>query len=379
MGTLDEHLDAARRIHQSLPIVDGHNDLPWAIRLRADGSLDAADPRDSLPGYHTDLPRMLDGGVGAQFWSVFVPVWSEAPLRTTLEQIDLVHRMIARCSPTLELALTAADVERIRADGRIACMLGAEGGHSIENSLGALRTLHRLGVRYMTLTHGRNTGWADSATDTAEHRGLTEFGKEVVRTMNAVGMLVDVSHVSAETMRDALAVSTAPIIASHSSAYALAAHPRNVPDDVLTAIADNGGVVMVNFFSGFVVESSARKVQAMFAEAMRLHEELADDLAVDAEIARREAADPMERGTVGDVVDHIEHVAGISGIDHVGIGSDFDGVHVLPEGLEDVSCYPAITAELLSRGWQEADIRKVLGDNVLRVLAAAEQVAVESS
>lgn len=379
MGPLDQHLEAARRIHRTLPVVDGHNDLPWAIRLRAHGSLDAADPRGSLPDYHTDLPRMLEGGVGAQFWSVFVPTWNEAPLRTTVEQIDLVHRMIAHCAPTLELASTAADVARIRADGRIACLLGAEGGHSIEDSLGALRMLYRLGVRYLTLTHGSNTGWADSATDAVQHGGLTEFGKEVVREMNAIGMLVDVSHVSVDTMNDALAVSTAPIIASHSSAYALAAHPRNVPDDVLAAIAGNGGVVMVNFFSGFVIESSARKVQAMFAEALRLREELADDLAVEEEIARREAADPMERGTVADVVDHIEYMAEVCGIDHVGIGSDYDGVNVLPEGLEDVSCYPAISAELLRRGWQEADIRKVLGDNVLRVLATAEHVAAESS
>jgi membrane dipeptidase len=376
---MDENLVTARRIHRTLPVIDGHNDLPWAIRLRADGSLDAADPRGSLPGYHTDLPRMLEGGVGAQFWSVFVPTWSEAPLRTTIEQIDLVHRMIAQCAPILELASTAADVARIRTDGHIACLLGAEGGHSIEDSLGALRMLYRLGVRYMTLTHGSNTGWADSATDSAQHGGLTEFGKEVVREMNAIGMLVDVSHVSVDTMKDALAVSTAPIIASHSSAHALAAHPRNVPDDVLAAIADNGGVVMVNFFSGFVIESSARKVQAMFAEAVRLQQELADDLAVEEEIARREAADPMERGTVADVVDHIEYIADICGVDHVGIGSDYDGVKVLPEELEDVSCYPAITAELLRRGWQEADIRKVLGDNALRVLAAAEHVALESS
>jgi len=322
---------------------------------------------------------MLEGGVGAQFWSVFVPTWSEAPLRTTIEQIDLVHRMIAQCAPILELASTAADVARIRTDGHIACLLGAEGGHSIEDSLGALRMLYRLGVRYMTLTHGSNTGWADSATDSAQHGGLTEFGKEVVREMNAIGMLVDVSHVSIDTMKDALAVSTAPIIASHSSAHALAAHPRNVPDDVLAAIADNGGVVMVNFFSGFVIESSARKAQAMFAEAVRLQQELADDLAVEGEIARREAADPMERGTVADVVDHIEYIADICGFDHVGIGSDYDGVNILPEELEDVSCYPAVTAELLRRGWQEADIRKVLGDNALRVLAAAERVALESS
>ena len=376
---MDDHLAAARRIHQTLPVIDGHNDLPWAIRLHADGSLDAADPRGSLPEFHTDLPRMLAGGVGAQFWSVFVPAWTEAPLRTTLEQIDLVHRMVARCAPTLELAGTAADVARIRGEGRIACMLGAEGGHSIENSLGALRTLHRLGVRYMTLTHGSNTDWADSATDAAVHGGLTDFGKDVVRTMNDVGMLVDVSHVSPDTMRDALAVSSAPIIASHSSAYALAAHPRNVPDDVLAGIAANDGVVMVNFFSGFVIESSARKVQAMFADALQLQEELADDLAIEEEIARREAADPMDRGTVADVVDHIEYIASVCGVDHVGIGSDYDGVHVLPEGLDDVSCYPEITAELLRRGWQEADIRKVLGDNILRVLAAAEHVARETS
>jgi membrane dipeptidase len=376
---MDDHLEAARRIHRSLPVFDGHNDLPWAIRLGAEGSLETADPRGPLPDYHTDVPRLLEGGVGAQFWSVFVPVWNATPLRTTIEQIDLVHRMVARCAPSLELARTSTDVERIRTEGHVACLLGVEGGHSMEGSLGALRVFARLGVRYMTLTHGANTEWADSATDDAQHGGLTAFGTDVVRAMNDIGMLVDLSHVSVETMWDALAVSAAPVIASHSGAYALAAHPRNVPDDVLSAIAENGGVVMVNFFSGFVIESSAKKVQAIFAEAMQLQDELGDDRAVEAAMAEREAADPIERGTVSDVVDHIEHIAEICGIDHVGIGSDFDGVNVLPEGLEDVSCYPAITAELLRRGWQEADIRKVLGDNALRVLAAAEQVAAAAS
>ena len=377
---MDDHLETARRIHRSLPVFDGHNDLPWAVRLGAGGSLETADPRGPLPDYHTDVPRaLLEGGVGAQFWSVFVPAWNPTPLRTTIEQIDPCIAWSPAARRPVELARTAADVERIRTEGHVACLLGVEGGHSMEGSLGTLRVFARLGVRYMTLTHGSNTEWADSATDDAQHGGLTVFGMDVVRAMNDIGMLVDLSHVSVDTMWDALAVSAAPVIASHSGAYALAAHPRNVPDDVLSAIAENGGVVMVNFFSGFVIESSAKKVQSMFAEAMRLQDELGDDRAVEAAMAEREAADPIERGTVSDVVDHIEHIAEICGIDHVGIGSDFDGVNVLPEGLEDVSCYPAITAELLRRGWQEADIRKVLGDNALRVLAAAEQVAAAAS
>ena len=334
----DRYHEAALRIHESLPVFDGHNDLPWAIRERDESSLDAADPNHALPGYHTDVPRLLTGGVGAQFWSVYVPADSETPLQDTLEQIALTHAMIDRC-PDLELALTADDVERIRSEGKVASLLGAEGGHSIEGSLDTLRDLFSRGVRYMTLTHNSTLDWADSATDEAIHGGLNSFGRDVVRAMNDLGMLVDISHVSPDTMRDALAESRAPVIASHSSAFTLAAHPRNVPDDVLALVRDNGGVVMVNFYSAFVKPEAP------------------------------------ETATLSDVVDHIEHVAAVAGVDHAGLGSDFDGVDLLPEGLEDVSRFPAITAELLCRGWTEPDVRKVLGENALRVLRAAEQAA----
>jgi membrane dipeptidase len=283
--------------------------------------------------------------------------------------------MIHRNPAHLALARTTKEVAAVRASGRIACLLGAEGGHSIEGSLGALRMLHSLGVRYMTLTHADNTTWADSATDDPLHGGLTDFGAEVVREMNRIGMLVDISHVSVDTMRDALEVSDKPLIASHSSAAALTDHPRNIPDDVLRDVGANGGVVMVNFFPGFIVEAAAAMTREMFAVERALQAELADDRAVDARIRELQEADPIPRGTVDDVVDHIEHVADVAGIDHVGLGSDYDGVETTPVGLEDVSTYPAITERLLGRGWAEVDIRKVLGTNALRVLAAAEPAA----
>ena len=329
----DPYPAIAQRIHDSLPVFDGHNDLPWAIREREQGVLDAADPRRSLPDYHTDVPRLLAGGVGAQFWSVYVPADSETPLSDTLDQITLAKAMIERCDE-MELALTAADVVRIRHEGRIASLLGAEGGHSIEGSIDVLRRLFGLGVRYMTLTHNSTLEWADSATDEAVHGGLNDFGRIVVREMNDLGMLVDISHVSPDTMRHAIEESRAPVIASHSSAHSLAPHPRNVPDDVLEMVRDNGGVVMVNFYPVFV-----------------------------------------KPATLLDVVDHIEHVARVAGVDHVGLGSDFDGIDLVPAGLEDVSRFPAITEELLRRGWSEGDVRKALGENALRALEEAEHSA----
>ena len=366
---------AAHRIHRDLPVVDGHNDLPWAIRTRAGGALDVADPRTRLDGYHTDFPRLREGGVGAQFWSVYVPAWSRSPLSETVEQIDLVRRMSAMAPEWTELAVSSDDVDRIRASGRVAGLLGAEGGHSIENSLPALRALGDLGVRYMTLTHMDTIDWADSATDEPRHGGLTGFGRDVVREMNRIAMLVDISHVSVDTMWDALEVSTAPVVASHSSTAALASHPRNIPDDVLEAIGRSGGVVMINFYPGFLIAESAEKSLDLFAEARRLHAELNDDGAVEEAMRRMAEDDPMEPGSVTDVVDHIEHAVRVAGVDHVGFGSDFDGIDVVPAGLEDVSCYPNITAELLGRGWDEQAIRKVLGENALRVLRDAEQVA----
>lgn len=367
-------LARARRIHRDLPVIDGHNDLPWAIRTRAGGSLDAANPATRLAGYHTDIERLHAGGVGAQFWSVYVPAWSKRPLAETLQQIDLVGRMVTQNPDRLEFATTAADIRRIRDQGRIACLLGAEGGHSIEGSLENLRSICRAGVRYMTLTHSATLSWADSATDEARHGGLTHFGRQVVREMNHIGMMVDISHVSVGTMHDALDASGAPLIASHSSCYALAPHPRNIPDEILARVADNGGVVMVNFYPAFVLPELAARSTSLFEEARRLRTELGDEATVEEAIAGRwdEVADT---GDVASVVDHIEHVAQVAGVDHVGLGSDFDGVDMLPEGLEDVSCYPNITAELLRRGWQERDIRKVLGDNILRVMGTVAAAA----
>ncbi|MCP4306350.1 MAG: membrane dipeptidase [bacterium] len=364
----------ASRIHEDLPVVDGHNDLPWEIRTKAEGSLEKANPGGRLAGFHTDIPRLLAGGVGAQFWSVYVPAWSKRPLCDTVEQIDLVKRMVAANPDRLVLATSATEIRSIRAEGRIASLLGAEGGHSIEESLGALRMLHELGVRYMTLTHGDTLSWADSATDEELHGGLTDFGREVVSEMNRIGMAIDISHVSVGTMNSALDATTAPLLASHSSAYALAPHPRNIPDQVITRVADNGGVIMVNFYSPFLLPELVDKSFDMFAKGRTLMAELDDERAVD-EAMQLQWAAVSDTGTVSDVVDHIEHIARVAGVDHVGLGSDFDGVDMLPQGLEDVSCYPNITAELLRRGWDEVEVRKVLGDNVLRVLEAVEAAA----
>lgn len=377
MTAADPYGTAARRIHDDLPVVDGHNDLPWELRTRMRGSLERADPRTFLPDFHTDLPRLRRGGVGLQFWSVFVPAWSRHPLRETHRQIDLVEEMSRRAPEFTELAPDAASADRIRSGGRIAGMMGAEGGHQIENSLEALSDLHRRGVRYLTLTHADTIAWADSATDRARHGGLTDFGVEVVREMNRIGMMVDISHVSHDTMRHALAVSRAPVIASHSSAYALAPHPRNVPDDVLEGVGAGGGVVMVTFVPAFVVAATAALSLEMFEEERRLRADFdADDEAGYREASRGRSADiDFDRGSVDDVVDHIEHIAGVAGIDHVGIGGDFDGTDALPDGLDDVSCYPAITAALLARGWEEKEIRKVLGDNARRVLHRVEDAA----
>jgi membrane dipeptidase len=366
-------IEQAERIHADLPVVDGHNDLPWALRIRAASDLDRADPCKSLDGYHTDVPRLAVGGVGTQFWSVFVPAWDSSPFRTTIEQIDLVGRMTDRCD-RLAHADSAADIARTRTRGLTSSLMGAEGGHSIENSLTALRTLRTLGVRYMTLTHADTIDWADSATDDARHGGLTNFGEEVVREMNRIGMIVDISHVSADTMRHALAVTDRPLMASHSSAFSIAPHPRNVPDDVLELVRGNDGVVMVNYYPPFVDRAAANQSLGRFAVARELMATLGDDRAVEAELDRMLEADPYPEVTVSDVVDHIEYIAEIAGVAHVGIGSDYDGVDAMPLGLEDVSTYPAITVELLTRGWSEPDIRAVLGENALRILAANDAV-----
>ena len=333
-------LARARALHKQVPLIDGHNDYPWALRqANAERDLNKLDIRMPQPKIHTDIQRLRAGGVGGQFWSVYVPADMQGPIavRTTFEQIDVVHRMVRKYPDTFELARTAADVERIFKAGRIASLIGMEGGHSIDNSLATLRMLFVAGARYMTLTHSTNIRWADSGTDKPTLGGLSKFGEEVVREMNRLGMLVDLSHTSPETMLDAIRVSEAPVIFSHSDARALNDHGRNVPDDVLKLLRANGGIVMVTFVPGFLTRT--------------------------------------EKATLADVANHMDHLRKVAGADHVGIGSDFDGIQSVPAGLEDVSKYPALTAELLRRGWPEEDIRKALGLNVLRVMRRAEEVA----
>jgi membrane dipeptidase len=353
--TDDPHLAMAYRVLSTTPLIDGHNDLPWVIRTYEGGPMDvhAYDLRGRTPG-HTDIPRMRDGMVGGKFWSVWIPTQVAGPgaSRVQLEQIDIARRMIDAYPEALELALTADDAVRIFREGRIASMIGMEGGHAIENSLGTLRSFYDLGARYMTLTHSANIDWADSCCEEPEHGGLTRFGEEVVREMNRMGMLVDLSHVAPQTMHDALDVTEAPVIFSHSSAYAVTRHPRNVPDDVLRRMAENGGVVMVTFVTVFVSQ----------------------DLMEYRALPPDQRASPAPTATLADVVEHIEHVRRVAGIDHVGIGSDFDGA-TMPDGLEDTSTFPALLAELSRRGWSESDLRKLAGENALRAWREAEGVA----
>jgi len=376
--TEDPFLARARALHLSVPMFDGHNDYPWEIRQRAGKDPAKLDIRSLRTDTMTDIPRLRQGGVGAQFWSVYVPaaLAGQQAVTATLEQIDIVHRMIARYPDDLELALTAGDVQRIFGEGRIASLIGMEGGHSIDSSLGALRMFARLGARYMTLTHSKNVPWADSATDTPEHGGLTAFGEEVVREMNRLGMLVDMSHVSEDTMEDVLRVTRAPIIFSHSSARALCDHPRNVPDAILRQLPKNGGVVMVSFVPGFTTPEASAWDTAQEAEQARL-ETLSpkDEAAVKAGIGAWLTAHPRPTVTVAQVADHVDHVRKLAGIDHVAYGSDFDGITSAPAGLEDVSTFPALTAELLRRGYTELEVKKVLGLNLLRVMRAAEAAA----
>ncbi len=370
--------DRAREVHAAGFVFDGHNDLPWQIREKASRSFEKLDIARRQPELHTDIPRLRAGNVGAQFWSVYVPAETGrrgTALLETLEQIELVKAMASRYDDVFALARTADDVRRIRQQGKIASLIGVEGGHAIENSLENLRRLHELGAGYMTLTHSDTLAWADSATDEQPNQGLTDFGEEVVREMNRLGMLVDLSHVSAETMKDALRVSRAPVIFSHSSARAVADHPRNVPDDVLRLTARNGGLVMVNFYSGFVVPSSARRMTRMFDVMRRLREEHPDKTDYEQALRRWRLNNPIEPGTVRDVVDHIDHIVRVAGIDHVGLGSDFDGVSMLPRQLEDVSTYPVITQELLDRGYTPDEIHQLMSGNMMRVLREAEQVA----
>jgi membrane dipeptidase len=372
--------EEALAIHREALVIDGHNDLPWMIREKADLAFEKIDLRKEQKGLHTDIPRLRKGGVGAQFWSAYVPAESRkkgTAVRETLEQIDVIHRLVRTYPDVFEMAYTADDIVRIHKGGKIASLIGIEGGHSIDNSLAVLRSLYALGARYMTLTHSETLDWADSATDEPKSHGLSPFGEQVVREMNRLGMLVDISHVSAETMRHALRVTRAPLIASHSSAFAVAEHVRNVPDDVLKLVAANGGVVMVNFYPGFVVPEAARIMKDSFQQARALREKFPDDKEFRAAMRAWVKEHPIPTGSVHNVVDHIEHIIRVAGIDHVGLGSDFDGINVVPKQLEDVSCYPVITQELLNRGYKKEQILKVLGGNALRVLRRAEEVARE--
>jgi membrane dipeptidase len=368
---------AARTLLDRHPLIDGHNDLPWALRQA--GSLDPAKTDIAAPVEftHTDLPRLRAGGVGAQFWSVYVPaeLQGEAAVTTTLEQIDLVRGLIARYPDALELALTAADVERITADGRLASLIGAEGGHSIASSMGVLRSLYRLGVRYMTLTHNLNLPWADSATDTPAAGGLTDFGREVVREMQRLGMLVDLSHVAATTMSDALDAAEAPVIFSHSSARAICDHPRNVPDDILARLAGNGGVCMITFVPAFVSQA-CRDWERQLADEMQRRGLDHRDISARKKLRSEWLIDhPRPRARLQDVVAHAEHVREVAGIDHIGIGGDYDGVDMLPDGLEDVSRYPALIAALRGVGWSDQDCGKLANGNLIRALRDAEAAA----
>jgi membrane dipeptidase len=377
-GQSDALLERARALHRQVPLIDGHNDYPWALRQEGARDLSRLDIRQAQPSIHTDIGRLRQGGVGGQFWSVYVPaaLQGQTAVTATLEQIDIVHQMLRRYPDVFEQASTADDVERVFKAGRIGSMMGMEGGHSIDSSLGALRMFYRLGARYMTLTHSRNVPWADSATDEPKLGGLSPFGETVVREMNWLGMLVDLSHVSPDTMDDAIRVSTAPIIFSHSSARAVCDHPRNVPDAILKLLPKNGGVVMVTFVPDFISNDVAAHSRAEDAEDARLKQQFpTDEGAQKAGMAAWQAAHPTPRATLAQVADHIDHIRKVAGIDHIGLGGDFDGITAVVQGLEDVSTYPALTAELLRRGYGDDDVRKILGSNVLRVMRAAEKEA----
>jgi membrane dipeptidase len=374
----DAALAHARALLRSTILIDGHNDLPWEIRTAKGAPRDvvAYDLLERTPG-QTDIERLRQGGVGGQFWSLWIPGDDPSAgfARLELEQIDIARRMIARYPDHLALSLTAADIERARKAGRIASLLGIEGGQAIESSLGALRAYFELGARYMTLTHNKGLAWADAATDTPRHGGLTRFGEEVVRELNRLGMLVDLSHTSPETMADALRVSEAPIIFSHSGARAVCDVPRNVPDEVLRQLPGNGGVAMVTFVASFVSPEFAKVFGPIWAdyerraagvtnpeERQRIYEELT-------------ASVKAPKVTIGQVADHVDHVRKVAGVDHVGLGGDYDGNRERPEGLEDVSGYPRLFAELVRRGWSDADLRRLAGENVLRAIRGAEATA----
>lgn len=370
---------AVLEILKTTPLIDGHNDLPWALRQNHGSdphAIDLTGDRSHDTKLHTDIPRLREGGVGGQFWSVYVPASLEPveAAKATFEQIDVVRRLVAAHPDVFELAVTADDAERIHKAGKIASLIGIEGGYSIDDSLGLLREFHEAGVRYMTLTHSKTTSWADSATDAPKWGGLNPFGETVVKEMNRLGMMVDLSHVSPETMADAIRVTEAPVIFSHSSARAVTDHPRNVPDDILRLMPANGGVVMVTFVPGFVSAAQGEWIKAVQAEAARLGVSV-DTGTPDPRLTAWAEANPRPKATMDDVIAHIQHVRDVAGIDHVGLGGDYDGVDSLPVGLEGVDGYSALLAELMKRGWTEADIRKLSGENILRVMRRVEAVS----
>jgi membrane dipeptidase len=375
----DKYLARAKHILTETPLIDGHNDLPWRIREDsvARGNVDAYDLRQHTPG-HTDLDRLKAGMVGAQFWSVYTPgEWRDSGYaRVQLEQIDIAHRIIAKYPDRLALALTASDIRRDFRQGKLGSLLGLEGGHAIENSLGALRAYYDLGVRYMTLTHNVTLDWADAALDSAKHNGLTPFGDSVVREMNRLGMMVDLSHVSPGTMSDALNVTQAPVIFSHSGARALVDVPRNVPDSILRRVTVNGGVVMVPFVTGFVSPAVMLYDESTRPVITDLEKKYGKDTAaITRELKQWRLSHPEPRATLAQVADQIDYVRKVAGVDHVGIGGDFDGITEVVQGLEDVSKYPDLFAELARRGWSDADLKKLAGENLLRVFASVEAVS----
>lgn len=375
----ENYLEQSRELLEDFPVVDGHNDLPWALREQVRYDLDRRDIADDQSAHlHTDIPRLRAGGVGAQFWSVYVrsDMAGDTAVSATLEQIDVVGRLIARYPDDLATARTADDMENARRTGRIASLMGAEGGHSINNSLATLRALYALGVRYMTLTHNDNLAWADSATDEPGVGGLSPFGHEVVREMNRTGMLVDLSHVAATTMRDALATSAAPVLFSHSSARAVCDHPRNIPDDVLALLPANGGVAMATFVPKFILPEAIAWTEAADANMREHGAHPLDTTESGMRIHRAyEEANPRPTATAATVADHLDHMREVAGVDHIGIGGDFDGTPFTPRGLDDVSGYPNLIAELFARRWSPEDLSKLTWHNAVRVLRAAEDVS----
>jgi membrane dipeptidase len=375
----DDNAARVRAALKQVPLIDGHNDYPWALRgVDAGRDFAKAEISGSVPTLMTDIPRLRQGGLGGQFWSVYVPsaMQGREAVRATLEQIDIVHRLTQRWPEVFGMARTAADVERVFKSGRIASMVGMEGGHSIDSSLAALRMMHALGAGYMTLTHSANVPWADSATDKPALGGLSKFGEEVVREMNWLGMLVDLSHVSADTMEDAIVVSEAPVVFSHSSARAICNVPRNVPDNILQMLPKNGGVVMITFVPGFISQAVAdygtKQNEAQQAARAQFPN---NEASVATAMERWRAEHPEPRATLSQVADHIDHVRKVAGIDHIGLGGDFDGITSVVQGLEDVSKYPDLLAELLRRGYSDQDIKKIAGLNILRVMRGAEQTS----